>query len=141
MKFLNQPVNPRAKGIIRVGLGRWFRNLSVINFLDRAIPIRRQLFLVIHALILSCFLPGVSSASVLSDAAAAMKPGEWKVLNTPEPAGMQAAFQGTNGASGFIFGFATEIRWDPHGRRAHYIGMDHSCCANSRQTTHVAYDE
>src|SRR5262245_51023648 len=65
---------------------------------------------------------GTTSASVLSNAAASMQPGTWLQITTSN---INPTLTGTGGASGFIFGYADSIKWDPVTRQLFYVGQDH----------------
>lgn len=68
------------------------------------------------------FMPIVASATVLSDMAASLAPGQWAELQTPT--GIGAAL-GANGSSGHKLTYATSGAWDPINKRIYFCGMDH----------------
>jgi hypothetical protein len=75
------------------------------------------------------------TGSDLLDVVAQMQPGDWAELSTDD---IGAALLGTGGSSGFIFGYAESMRWDPMSRRAFYLGSDHGGDDSYR---FVAFDE
>lgn len=77
-------------------------------------------------------------SSVLSDAVAALQPGQWTTIQTNN---INAALTGTGGASGFIFGYTETIKWDPVTRRLFYVGSDHNSTPSTMYARHVQYDE
>lgn len=87
------------------------------------------IFLLLLALLL---FPSALRASALSDAANAMAVGEWRTLTTTN---IVPSLNDT-GASGFVFGFATEMHWDNQARRLMYVGGDHTS-----MMSYVRYDE
>ena len=84
------------------------------------------------------FMPIVASATVLSDMAASLAPGQWAEL--PAPVGMGATL-GTNGASGHKLTYATVGAWDPISKRIYFCGMDHELahqtCQIYTEATHT----
>ena len=64
---------------------------------------------------------GWASATVLGDVAAQMQPGTWAELITTNISNTLRA----SGASGFVFGYTEDIRWDPVTEQLFYVGGDH----------------
>jgi|CXWL01.1.fsa_nt_gi hypothetical protein len=62
-------------------------------------------------------------ASPLSDLAGSLQPGQWAQLATSN---IDPTLTGTQGASGFTFGYADKGVWDPISRQFFFIGSDHS---------------
>lgn len=77
----------------------------------------------------------IAEASPLSDAAAAMNPGEWRTLST---SGIDTALRDSaSGGVGHILPYADRLQWDPTTNRAYYAGSDDP--GDGRRF--VAYDE
>lgn len=74
------------------------------------------------------------AGTALEDLAASMKPGTWAELKTNN---INPTLTNTGGSSGFVFGYAEEVRWDPVTRKLYYIGMDHG----QGQLRFLAYSE
>lgn len=84
------------------------------------------------------FMPIVASATVLSDMAASLAPGQWAELQTPT--GIGAAL-GANGSSGHKLTYATVGGWNPINKRIYFCGMDHEnahqACMTYNDATHT----
>jgi hypothetical protein len=76
----------------------------------------------------------VWAGTALADLAASMKPGTWAELKTNN---INPTLTNTRGSSGFVFGYAEEVRWDPVTRKLYHIGMDHG----QGQLRFLAYSE
>ncbi|PYV44929.1 MAG: hypothetical protein DMG06_04500 [Acidobacteria bacterium] len=79
-----------------------------------------------------------SRATVLSDAAAALQPGQWTTITTNN---IDPTLTNTGGASGFIFGYTESIKWDPVTRQLFYVGMDHNQANPSQTQRFVSYSD
>ncbi len=68
-------------------------------------------------------LSGSALATVLSDAANALQPGQWTTISTNN---INPTLTNTGGASGFIFGYTDRMAWYPQGRKIYFAGGDHN---------------
>lgn len=83
---------------------------------------------------LGILAPAVASASVLSDAAAALQPGRYVAIST----GLTAADLQPDSPGGSILDWADSGVWDPVQRRFMYIGKEAGCTSQYRN---IVYDE
>jgi hypothetical protein len=67
-------------------------------------------------------LTGLSASSALSDLASTMSAGEWAELSTNNIVPTLTA----NGASGIVFGYTEDIKWDPVSQQLFFSGGDHA---------------
>ena len=89
--------------------------------------------LAVTLLVASAVLAASARASVLSDAAEALQPGEWTELQTQGYG--ESLLSACKGGS-TIFEWANKAVWDPVNREVHYVGQGHIACAK-----HIRYNE
>jgi hypothetical protein len=80
----------------------------------------------ISVFILLISLTVLSWGSALGDLAGSMSAGEWAELTTNNIVPTLSA----NGASGMVFGYAEDIKWDPVSGQLFYMGGDHADAAH-----------
>lgn len=83
-------------------------------------------------------------SSPLAEAAAAMQPGEWRVLSTGNLLPVLSQVQQGCGATGSIFPYTEDGVWDPQTHRVYFIGSDHiyiDQCSDKMAERFISYSE
>ena len=81
---------------------------------------------VLTAITLIAGLTVFAWGSALSDLAGSMSTGEWAELTTNNINPTLSA----DGASGMVFGYTEDIKWDPGSNQLFYMGGDHADAAH-----------
>jgi hypothetical protein len=93
---------------------------------------KKLIYILCLALLVACV-----HGSALSDLAASMKAGDWRMLVTNN---ILQVFTGTGGSCNFINPYSDALKWDPVGHRAYFLGSDHGGTPGQNYRF-VCYDE